>query len=79
MTKDYSKPGEFASIDEVAGVQVQPDTITFVTIVEELLDSATDLEVSGPSVVTMPVGSALRLVVVDVFGVEYEIFVRARS
>jgi hypothetical protein len=81
MTHDYGKPGEFASIDEVAGQEPQPDTVAFVEIVKDLLDNedTSDLDVVGPTVVTMPVGSALRLVITDVFGVEYEVFVRARS
>jgi hypothetical protein len=75
--------GEFASLDEIAGVYAQdPSARGMAETIRAVLVESTDLAVADLQAISVPVtlvpGRALLVGVTDVEGLEYEIFVQAR-
>lgn len=80
--RDYGKPGWYASLDEMAGRKpaYQDGPIRILRLIREVLDehtaaSSADVKVVGKEVVIRP-GHAVMTTLLDVDGVEYELFMR---
>ncbi len=81
--KDYSTPGEYATLDEMAGkrlLEQQTGALSVSHTLRALLLERTALVPEQPLIVgqqvTLAPGEALMTTVLDIDGVEYEIFVR---